>query len=546
LGILRTAIDLLTGENESFSSGADPLVAQAIDYFNLRTDRAQVKEAYIPLYGTELVTEQDPVKRTNQVQTYAKPGFTALVDNDMIEAMSIGFGQKVVNAKATLFTEPGNKFSLIHENEDTDVKPAEALLFKNRTEGNAKTTLVRADKLSLEVGSAAVLLSFANDTVTYQHFDPNSVKAYFGDIIEENGKPRAVDRSDVEDATKIVIRLGQVDVDKWNYLAIFGRSNTYPSGRWVTYQEGDSAKVPEPYETGVIEFEIEGKMANPMSYYANTHPDENVPEYPISIIYSGMTENTGEMMPITTSLYRKCIEFSRAASHTLSTSQDAAAGCIGVETTSEGRNAPIPKSYNKFRTFPGQTVVSHDRDSSSQEAAYSILKGLMIDAAGGFSVPDYMVVSEDHTLDASSGIALEVKTRPLIQDRQNRIDENAASVRKIFEIEKAYISLFSTAKEGDINLLEECEQKWDAGPYNLPENKLEAAQRITAMTELGLMDTIEGIRQYYRLPDDVEAKEMYRKMEERAEEFPPLNQPDEPETTTATPGLRRRIANGQV
>jgi hypothetical protein len=307
----------------------------------------------------------------------------------------------------------------------------------------------------------------------------------------------------------------------------------------VTYQEGDSAKVPKPYEDGAIEFEIEGKMANPMSHYANLHPDESLPEYPISIIYSGIADSTSDMMPVSTSLYRQCIEFSRAASHTLSTSQDAAAGSIGVETTAEGRNAPIPKSLNKFRLFPGQKVVSVARDSASQEAAYTILKGLMIDAASGFSVPDYMVVSEDHTLDASSGIALEVKTRPLIQDRNNRIDENEASVRKIFLVEKAYISMFGPAGDSAaIALLEECEQHWDPGAYNLPENKLEAANRVNIMTELGIMDAVEGIREYYGLANDTEAKEFYQKMAERADEFPPLGKPEEPEVSPQI-GLRR-------
>jgi hypothetical protein len=188
LGILRTAIDLLTGEDESFSSGADPLVANAIDYFNRKTDRDLVKESYIPLYGTELVTEQDPAKRTNTVQTYAKPGFTAQLDNDMVEAMSIGFGHKVVNAKATLFTEPGNKFSLVHENEETDVKPAEEILIRNRIEGGAKTTLVRADKLSLRVGSSAILQSYANDTVTYQYFDRGERQNPGGGPIRRRGR----------------------------------------------------------------------------------------------------------------------------------------------------------------------------------------------------------------------------------------------------------------------------------------------------------------------------------------------------------------------
>jgi hypothetical protein len=153
---------------------------------------------------------------------------------------------------------------------------------------------------------------------------------------------------------------------------------------------------------------------------------------------------------------------------------------------------------------------------------------MMVDAAAGFSVPDYMVVSEDHTLDASSGIALEVKTRSLIQDRNNRIDENIRSINKIFRIEQIYIELFSKAEQSTIDLLSECHQVWDAGEFNLPENKKELVDGISVLMGLGLMDTVEGIRKWYQLPNDVEAKAFYEKMKERAEEFPPLNKPDEP------------------
>jgi hypothetical protein len=147
----------------------------------------------------------------------------------------------------------------------------------------------------------------------------------------------------------------------------------------------------------------------------------------------------------------------------------------------------------------------------------------MIDAAAGYGVPDFMVASEDHTLDASSGIALQVKTRPLVKERARREDINATQVSKIFEIEKALLHLFYESAE--TSALLPLTMAWTAGPLELPENKKEKADRILALKKDGILDEIAAIREYYGFATIDEAVDEYNRMKERRVKYPPLVQP---------------------
>jgi hypothetical protein len=503
-----------------------------VDYFNRRNDREQVQTAIKGLYGVGIRKEQDPSLQgdgtsdgdgNSVYETYVKQDFDIQVDAGMVETLSIGFGARIVNAKATMFTEEGNRFTLTHDSVE-DVDAADELLAWHRKQGGHKTALVRADKLSIQCGSSAILTSFSSGSLRYQHLSPDDVRVFFADTIEEDGVIRATDRTDIEEASLVIIRLGQVDLNLWNYLAIYGRSDEYPDGRWVTYQSSDTIEVPNLDNEQCIDYEIDGHVANPMSYWANQNPDENIPEYPICVIYSGLTESC-EVLPTTTSLYNADIEFSRAASHTLSKSQEAAAGTIAITTNEVAQGKPLPRTLcGHVHTIAGQDIKSIPHDSAACLASYEILRGLMVDAGASYSVPDYMIADTNSQMnrEADSGIALQIKTRPLKKDRQFRISENRLSIDKMFNVEKAQIAMFADDDESAIALLSECEQEWDAGELRLPENKKEVSERLISLLDKGIIDTIAAIREYYQLQTDTDAIDVYEKMAERKKEYPPL------------------------
>lgn len=519
-------------------------ITEVVKYFNRRNDREQIQTAIKGLYALGIRSERDPSSDTDTYETYVSEGFEKQVDAGMVETLSIGFGNRVVNARATLFTESGNRFTLQHENTE-DVKAADELLSTMRKLGGHKTTLVRADKLASECGSSAVLTTYASGSLQYQHLNPDDVRFLHADTIEEDGNLRLTDRTSVDEATCVIIRLNEVDINLWNYLAIFGRSEELPYGRWVTYQADNTIEVPEVDAPGSIEYSINGVNANPLSYYAATHPEMEVPEYPIIILYGGITDS-GDIMPVTTSLYDADIEFSRAASHTLSKSQEAAAGTIAIKTNEVAAGKPLPKTLTGgIHLVAGQDVEAIKHDAAACQISWEILKGLMVDAAASYSVPDYMIaqVNDNMNREADSGVALQIKTRPLKKMRQFRIEENELSVNKHFLIERSLISLHAgeDADAAAIALLEGCTQTWEAGELRLPENRKETTERIVALLEKGILDTVAAIREYYQLPTDADAIDMYNTLKERQDEFPPLVKPEEPKKTVGI--LRRNKAD---
>lgn len=527
MSLLRLALSQLLRTTARFSDTDTEVVASIVDYFNRVTERSSIREMIKLVYGSGVRKEADPQRADSEgYEIYAKDGFSTLVDNGVIEAISVGFGHKIINAHATQFTERGQRYSLTHDTIDGDgLVDANELLQSERKAGGYQTAMVMADKISIECGTGIVLMTYGA-RMDYQYLNPSQIKAMYHDVIEDNDQARAPDRREVEDAAYIIIKQGVVpsDVNKYYYLAIFGRSEDYPMGRWVTYQANDTVEVPAVGELGTIDYMIDNEPANPLTYYGVTQNLESFPEYPIAVIRSGLTDANDTPFPVTSSLYHSCRNFSTAASHQLSKSQENVSGAKVVSIINdEGKGKPLPRSLSgNVSLLYGQQLDLLHNDASSVEQGYLNLKNLMIDTAASYSVPDYMVVSEDYTLNASSGIALQVKTRPLKKFREFRVELNVDQVAKIFEIEKAFIFLSSVAEDATINTLVQCTQMWDAGELRLPENKKEVADRCGVLMDRGIMDTIAAIMDYYQIPDEAEAIEFYERMSDRNKDYPPI------------------------
>jgi len=247
-----------------------------------------------------------------------------------------------------------------------------------------------------------------------------------------------------------------------------------------------------------------------------------IPEYPVTIFKGGICD-TAALTPITDSLYLDSKEFDVAASHTLSKSQEGITGTT-VITRELTSSHSLPRTLSSVVGLePGQDAKKMEGHSSGAVDALEVLERLMIHCAAGYSVPDYMVVSRDHTLDASSGVALAVKAGPLKENRKYRINLNAESVARLFDIEKSLLIVHHEEDDSIVQTLSECEQIWEPGKLILPENKNELIARLSTMLDKGTIDTLEYLRQAYMLPSDTEAEDMYKRMEKRKDEFPPLN-----------------------
>jgi len=513
---------------------------QIASYYSRQTDKDTVQTAMIQAYAIGIGSVQ---AGETTVETYVHKGFSEEVYSGAIDAITMGWGHKVANAKATLFTEPGSKFSLVHDTID-DVKDVEAMLWKHRNKGGYKTSIISCDKSSVYIGSSSVLTFTRDGSLHYRKVQPGQVRAIFGEWVDEtddNGTTlrRPVNQSNIEDASIVMIRLGAASIHEYSWLAIIPRteSEKYPYGRYVYFTaNADAATIPDPGEDGVYDFEMDGQIMNPLSWYADQHPDQNVQEIPLAIMDGGTTD-VDNLFPICETIYNMSVSFDKKTSHISDKADDKAAGLKVFTQSNESQGQPAPRSASgTVILFPGQGIEDKGNDASACKTAHEILHDDKIEAAAAFSVPDFMVSSEDYTVEASSGVALAIKAKPLAQDRENRAGLNAPFVNRLFEIEKAYIAFIDEDDEALINVLVECVQLWDPGTLHLPENKKENAERVSMLVERGMIDTIQGIKELYQLQSDAEAIDFYDKMAERKKEYPPLLL-EEPKKTV---GINRR------
>jgi hypothetical protein len=275
------------------------------------------------------------------------------------------------------------------------------------------------------------------------------------------------------------------------------------------------------------------EAANPLVLYAWDHPDRDCPEFPVVIFRHGLIGGDN-LFPQSGSLHSESVEADVAASHLRSTSQDAARGTLVLTRTHDARTSPVPRSLKGVCDLqPGQGLKHEGHDPGASLTGWQVLKGELALAGTGYGCPDFLTVPEDHTLDASSGTALKVKTIPLKKVREYRAEVNTGSVRDLFAIERSLLWIFGDndpVSDGLIKVIDTCGQSWDPGEFELPENNKETGDLVLSLLDAGVIDTIEAIRRENKLSTDDEAIALYERMKARIEQYPPLKKEPEPPT----------------
>lgn len=497
---------------------------KVLGYFGRINDRAQVKNAIVKRFGTGIRRTKD--SSGNTLESYVKEGFDARMSAGHIEVVGVGLGHTITSALATLFTEPGQRFSIVGVDGEETPSEVSDWLSDFRTASQFINGLTQADEEAVQLGCSVLLVEFFEGHLKYRTIDPGKVKVRFDGAVESDGETRPVNYQDIEDATCVIIETGTIDAETRSYVAIFGRSYTYPNGRYVSYMsDSDGKDVPDVGTDGVYEWTTAGgEIANPLSLYANDHPDLDLPEYPVVLFYGGHVR-MDRLFPISTSLLEESIEADVAASHIRATSSDNARGTLVVKKSRENPTAKLPTHLRgEVSLEHGVEIESITTDSAASTVAWELLKAENIASAQSYGVPDYYVSSEDHTVEASSGVALKIRTGPLIKFRGKRAAINAPSVAKLFEVEKALIAMFVQGDDAIIRRLESAGQQWDPGEKDLPEELADTIEAADKLYDRGIYDDIEYIRVVYKLPSEAEAIDKYEELKRRREEYPPLKE----------------------
>ena len=520
--------------------------ANILGYSGRTTDRKQIREAIMRRYGTRLKLVKDAATGIDY-KLYEKEGFGNRLDAGHIETVSVGFGHKVASAIATLFSEETQNFELVGPG-GSDAEAASELLDDMRGGGLFVDSMVQADQDSIWVGCMPIFIEFVDDTLQYRPMDPGRIQVLFEPSIESNGMVRATNRLEIEDASCVVIQTGMVDDQVKSYVAIFGRSYDLPNGRYVVFNSsGDGTDIPKPGSDDTWDWMVGGEIANPLSWYANEHPDEDIPEYPIAIIHSCLVSRD-RLFPISTSLLTESLEADVAASHIRATSGDNARG-TRVLTKSDDGSSPVPESlHGDVVLEPEQTLDHVNTDTNGPKIAWELLQESMVATGLGYTVPDYFTSSADHTVEASSGAALIVRRGQLSKLRGRRIEVNRPAVAKIFQIEKILISLMAPDSVDDsaIVLLESCEQNWDPGKTDAVETEAEKVTSVKALSDMGIYDTIEQIRIVFNLGSESEAIDKYEQILERRKKYPPLNAEEKKEEADRLLEMKQQTPQGGI
>lgn len=501
------------------------LTERVLGYSGRLTDRALIREAILLRYGTGIRLEKDATGIDYEV--FVKTGFNKRLQAGHIETISIGLGHKIAMALATLFGEPTQNFDLVGP-KGVDTSKAADLLEEIRNEEQRLARLVQSDNESIWVGCSPIFTEFVDRRLRYHVIDPGKIQALYDGAIYSNGQTRPTNRLDIEDSTCVVIETGSVDQDTKSFVAIFGRtseSGDYPDGRYVSFMSGgDGREIPDPGDENTFDWRTKsGDIANPLSLYANMHPELDLPEYPIITIHSGLIRRDC-LFPVTDSLLQESLEADVAASHIRATSGDNAKGTLVFSKSEAGGTQPVPRNLRgEVVLEPGQKLESVNHDASAPKIAWDLLLEEMVSTSQGYTVPDFYISSEDHTVEAASGVALKVRSRQMMKFRNTRASINKPEIGKLFQIEKALIALMAEADESTIRLIESCEQTWDPGQLDMPEDEEKKINTIDRLEDMGVYDTIEAIRIAYDLSNESEAIDKYEQLKERRKKYPPLN-----------------------
>lgn len=458
-----------------------------------------------------------------EVEYYLRSEEAAKIDT-IVEAVNTGTASRLIKAIASLANAEDQSWRLIDPDEN-DVEDAERLLQLVRERGGFQTALESLDVSASTLETSFMHIRAKGYEIQYDVVTPDYIWFVFGgdvtSYIDWDGKDpinRPTDRSDINDASAVIIQVGS-DSNSKTFLAYVGGTEDMPDGRMVTFSGQKPWPIPKVNEKSVLEeYRVGETECNPLTFMMN-HGDENQKqlvksEYPI-VKWRGGHRNidTGET-PITTSIYEDAIEIELAWSLLLRYSTQSARG---IDVFTHGPNGQaLPKSLEVVVLQEGQTYNKIWGGSGEVQAYLMVVKTLVEQIAAGRSVPAFLVSTGSEATPAS-GISLAIQSQPLIQFRAKRYELNKPNAAAIFDIERALIS-YIFGSEGTDLMSPSIVQKWDCGTWTPPQDERERVATIIEARDGGLVDNVGAQRIYGGHSNDAEAISMIETMQEHTSE----------------------------
>jgi len=504
------------------------IIADAWSYFDRSDDIESVRGKALQRFGVGIRrgdgTASEDTSRAEDYDTYERTANKAKIINGHMEIISTSFGIRVGRIRANLFNSPTQRYEYLSDNDEQDEIVAETVKLI-RDVGGYDTTIETADYAACCLGSAAVHVYFKGEQLQYDTLLPQDVYLVFPRYVSDMSASgsrimRAVDYRDIEDAGAVIIRMatdytetGSNSDQRW--LAYVGQNEDYPDGRMVSYSAKNFWPIPAPGDDGVFDYSHagDGAPANPLTYLGNHGSTEQRKaarcEYPIAVIDGALRSNSKEVLPTSTSLYDSSLEVELAWSRVLRSALKSARG-KDVFTRGIGAQPRLPASLDVLDLVPDVQYQLLNIPASNSKDAAEVVKTVARTTSEGYDVPGYMVLAEQQG-GPESGVALAIRTRPLVEARDKRIKINGRAVSKIYDIERGLLTEYT----GEEIIPASVRQAWNPGRIEMPVNKAEQTAQLQAAMDAMLVDQVAAVREYAGLVSDADALALIGKYLER-------------------------------
>jgi hypothetical protein len=412
------------------------------------------------------------------------------------------------------------------EEEEEDENQTALNLLRER--GRFDVSMVRADRIAVALGSCLVRVLWRSGRLAYEAVPPQCVYLGYGQSLtdgEGDDAVRSVDTSEIEDASVVAIKLPRVANEdssaadgKTHYVAYFGRSEGYPTGRCVEYLSDSWWKIPEPGLSGIVyEHMVGGSIANPLTALQDQIGAEECPwEYPVTVVYGTDSPQVTALPLHGLSLYDACLELDLAWSRMLACAHRAASKTAVLTRTEASNVAPPSCIEGAVALSPGENIEWKGPPAGDVQQATDVIGRLARTLAEAWNVPGYMVLDDETSTQPTSGVALAIRTQPMINHRNMRERINRASVMRLFDLERCIVHAATGATPWPADL----KLSWYPGRLVTPRNELELLQQLQLGITAKVIDTVDAIKEYHQFATDTEAEEYARKIAVRSREVP--------------------------
>ena len=487
-----------------------------IDPSTNRTDAELLADELVKRYGIGI--QKLP---NGNYHVYKRGQFADMLDLGAVEKLCLRTYRRIVESTATLFSQVDQAWTIYTgESEEPDVEAQETLA-TIRDSGSFDVAVIRADEVAVSLGSCLVRSLWRGGRLVYESIPPQCVYLGYGRMLFDGDESRAVVTSDIEDASIVAIRLPAVADEKRpdqrdHFVAYMARSEKMPNGRCVEYLAREWYQVPEPGTDGILYEHPEG---NPLTLLQNRTSYEECPhEYPVTVLY-GSSHPQSEAMPLHgMSLYAACMEIDLAASRLLKCALDAAGKTAVLTQTESSLNEPPSSITGAVLLQPNETLTWEGPPAGDVKESSDVLVRLMKTIAEAWHVPGYQVVDDDWggSTHDQSGVALAIRTQPMITHRQMRERINRASVMRLFAIERCVIE----AATGQRPWPSDARLVWYPGRVITPRNEKELLEQLKLGLEIGVIDIVYAVQEYHQIPTVEDARIEAEAIAQRSKEVP--------------------------